>query len=260
MPNLAHIFDTHSHYDADRFEGGAEELLSSLFADGLSGVVHASTDPASAQFGLEMSRRFERFYTSVGIHPEYADEYGPADVEGLRELAQCSEKVVAIGEIGLDYHYEGYNRERQIALFRAQIELAKELGLPVIVHCRDATGDCMEILRETRPNGVMHCFSGSWETAKELLGLGMYVGFTGVLTFKNSKKAQEVVTKMPLERLLLETDCPYMAPEPHRGEVCHSGLIEFTARKAAELRGIGYEELLLATERNAYEMYKIKQE
>lgn len=254
---LSHIFDTHSHYDDKRFEGCAEELIRGLFEENLSGIVHAATDPASAAFGLEMSKKFPRFYTSVGIHPEYAEDFSAHDVDALRGIAKSSEKVVAIGEIGLDYHYEGFDRGRQTELFRAQIELAKELDLPVIVHCRDATADCMEILRELRPRGVMHCFSGSWETAKEVLNLGMYLGFTGVLTFKNAKKPREVVEKMPLERLLLETDCPYMAPEPHRGERCHSGLIRFTAQTAAETRGLSYEELVTATERNAEEMYRV---
>lgn len=257
MAKFSHIFDTHSHYDAERFEGKAEEVVSGLFSDGLSGIIHACVDFESAEFGLSMSEKFEQFYTSVGIHPEYADSFGVEDIPRLRELALSSKKVVAIGEIGLDYHYEGYDRERQIALFRAQVELANELDLPVIVHSRDATGDCMEILNELRPKGVMHCFSGSWGTAKEIMSLGMYISFTGVLTFKNSKKAQEVVKCMPIERLLLETDCPYMAPEPHRGEICHSGLIEFTAKKAAELKGMSYDELLEVTERNARELFGI---
>ena len=258
MSKLSHIFDTHSHYDAERFEDRAGELVADLFSDGLSGIIHASVDFDSAAFGIEMSKKFERFYTSVGIHPEYASDFGAQDIPRLRELAKSSEKVVAIGEVGLDYHYEGYDRERQISLFRAQVELANELDLPVIVHSRDATGDCMEILKELKPRGVMHCFSGSWETAKEVLALGMYLSFTGVLTFKNSKKAQEVVANMPVERLLLETDCPYMAPEPHRGELCHSGLIGFTAKKAAEIKGTDYEELLKITEQNALKLFGIK--
>lgn len=257
MQDLTHIFDTHSHYDDPKFCGRAEELIDSLFKAGLSGAVHAATDPVSCRFGLEMSQKFDRFYTSVGIHPEYASNFSEADIPGLRSLAVSSKKVVAIGEIGLDYHYEGFNRDAQISLFREQIKLANELSLPVIVHCRDAVGDCIEILRSLRPHGIMHCFSGSWETAKEILSLGMYLGFTGVITFKNSKKARETVEKMPLERLLLETDCPYMAPEPHRGEVCHSGLIYHTASAAAEIRGISYDALVKATEENAKRVYGI---
>ena len=259
MQDLNHIFDTHSHYDDPRFEGRAEEIVSSLFDRGLSGIIHASTDFASADFGLKMSEKFAKYYTSVGIHPEYAADYSEADIPRLRELAKSSKKVVAIGEIGLDYHYEGYDRERQIRLFRAQIELANGLGLPVIIHSRDAAGDCMEILNELRPRGVMHCFSGSWETAKEVLSLGMYLSFTGVLTFKNSKKAQTVAANMPLDRFLTETDCPYMAPEPHRGECCDSGMIVYTAKRAAELKNISFEELTEAAERNAGKLFGIKE-
>ncbi len=260
MPPLSHIFDTHCHYDDPAFGGRekAAELLESLFADGLSGVIHASTDPESVKFGLWLSERFPKAYTSVGIHPEYAEKYSEADIEGLEAAAKSSEKVVAVGEIGLDYHYEGYDRAAQIRLFRAQIELANSLKLPVIVHCRDAVGDCMEILKELCPKGVMHCFSGSWETAKEVLGLGMYLGFTGALTFKNAKKTVEVVEKMPLERFLTETDCPYMAPVPHRGEASHSGMIEFILRRAAEIRGMPEEEIRAAAERNAREFLGVR--
>lgn len=255
---LTHIFDTHCHYDDPAFHGEAEALLASLFADGLSGAVHASTDLDSARFGLTESEKFDRFYTSVGIHPENEKMVKAGDIDHLCTLAKSSKKVVAIGEIGLDYHYEGYDADRQKELFRAQIELANSLGLPVIVHARDAMGDCLEILRELRPKGVMHCFSGSWETAKEILKLGMYIGFTGVLTFRNAKKPCEVVQKMPLDRLVLETDCPYMAPEPHRGERSYSGLIPFIAEKAGELRGLTGEEIAAATEQNAKALYRIR--
>ena len=257
MDRLSHIVDTHSHYDDPRFGGrqSAEALIAELFGAGISAIIHAATDFDSCAFGIETSNKFEGFYTAVGLHPEFADRFSLADMPRLEALAKSSKKVVAIGEIGLDYHYEGYDRERQISLFRAQIELANSLGLPIIVHSRDATGDCVEILRELKPRGVMHCFSGSWETAKEILALGMYIGFTGALTFKNSKKAREVAEKMPADRLLLETDCPYMAPEPHRGELCHSGLIPYTAKTAAELRGISPEELAAVAEANAKRLF-----
>lgn len=257
MNRLSHIIDTHSHYDDPRFGGrqSAEALIAELFDADISAIIHAATDFESCAFGLETSEKFERFYTAIGLHPEFADKFSVNDMPRLEELAKSSEKVVAIGEIGLDYHYEGFDREAQIGLFEAQIKLANSLNLPIIVHSRDATGDCMEILKKLKPRGVMHCFSGSWETAKEVLALGMYISFTGALTFKNSKKAQEVAAKMPLERLLLETDCPYMAPEPHRGETCHSGLIPLTAAKAAELKNIPPEELIAATEQNARELF-----
>ena len=255
--NLENIFDTHCHYDDPAFSPDPFPLLSSLFSQGLSGAVHASVDPDSATFGIMMSKKYPKYYTSVGIHPEYADKFDAEDVEKLGEMAKSSDKVVAIGEIGLDYHYDGYDREKQISLFKEQVILANDLGLPVIVHCRDAIGDCMEILKKLKPKGVMHCFSGSWETAKEVLSLGMYLGFTGVLTFKNSKKAREVVEKMPADRILFETDCPYMAPEPNRGKRCDSGMIPYIVEKAAEIRGTTYHEMAKTAFDNALRMYGI---
>lgn len=254
---LSHIFDTHSHYDDRRFDADRDGLISSLFANGMSGIIHAATDIASSEFGIEQSRKYERYYASVGIHPENADSVASGYIDSLRLLAQ-SEKVVAIGEIGLDYHYEGYDKASQIELFTSSVELANELNLPVIVHCRDAVGDCMEILKRLKPKGVMHCYSGSPETARELLDLGMYIGFTGAITFKNAKKAAEVLKILPLDRLLLETDCPYMAPEPLRGKRCDSSMIRFTAQRAAEVMGVESDELLAATEENAVRVFGIE--
>ncbi len=254
---LSHIFDTHSHYDDRRFDADRDGLISSLFANGMSGIIHAATDIASSEFGIEQSRKYERYYASVGIHPENADSVASGYIDSLRLLAQ-SEKVVAIGEIGLDYHYEGYDKASQIELFTSSVELANELSLPVIVHCRDAVGDCMEILKRLKPKGVMHCYSGSPETARELLDLGMYIGFTGAITFKNAKKAAEVLKILPLDRLLLETDCPYMAPEPLRGKRCDSSMIRFTAQRAAEVMGVESDELLAATEENAVRVFGIE--
>ncbi len=254
---LSHIFDTHSHYDDRRFDADRDGLISSLFANGMSGIIHAATDIASSEFGIEQSRKYERYYASVGIHPENADSVASGYIDSLRLLAQ-SEKVVAIGEIGLDYHYEWYDKASQIELFTSSVELANELSLPVIVHCRDAVGDCMEILKRLKPKGVMHCYSGSPETARELLDLGMYIGFTGAITFKNAKKAAEVLKILPLDRLLLETDCPYMAPEPLRGKRCDSSMIRFTAQRAAEVMGVESDELLAATEENAVRVFGIE--
>ena len=254
---LSHIFETHSHYDAEQFDGIREQLIESLFERNIAGLIHAATDIKSSEFGIETAKKYERFYTSVGFHPEYASEVPENAIEVLKELAK-KDKVVAIGEIGLDYHYEGYDREAQIELFRAQLELANELNLPVIVHSRNATEDTLEILRELRPRGVMHCFSGSAETAKELIEMGFYISLTGVLTFKNAKKASKVMEALPLDRFMLETDCPYMAPEPHRGELCDSSMIRFTAQKAAEIKGISLEQMLMATEENAKRFFGIK--
>ncbi len=251
---LSHIFDTHSHYDDRRFDADRDGLISSLFANGMSGIIHAATDIASSEFGIEQSRKYERYYASVGIHPENADSVASGYIDSLRLLAQ-SEKVVAIGEIGLDYHYEWYDKASQIELFTSSVELANELSLPVIVHCRDAVGDCMEILKRLKPKGVMHCYSGSPETARELLDLGMYIGFTGAITFKNAKKAAEVLKILPLDRLLLETDCPYLSPEPNRGKRNSSLNLPYVAKEIAALRGITEEEVIKATYENAMRLF-----
>ncbi len=253
---LKHIIDTHSHYDAEAFDGDRYQLIESLFANGIEAIIHAGTDIASSEFGIACAEKYEKFYTSVGFHPEYAALVPKDGLATLRQLAGAP-KVVAVGEIGLDYHYEGYDRGAQIALFRAQVELANELELPVIIHSRDAMEDTLEILRELKPKGVMHCYSGSAETAKELIDMGFYISMTGVLTFKNAKKAIRVLETLPLDRFMLETDCPYMAPEPHRGERCDSSLIPHIAQKAAQIRNISYEELVMATEENAKRLFGI---
>lgn len=253
---LTNIFDTHSHYDDESFNADRFELLDSLFENNIAGIIHAATDIKSSEFGIGMAKRYPKFYTAVGFHPEYADRV-PADVIAQLESLAKNDKVVAIGEIGLDYHYEGYNREAQIKLFREQVALANKLDLPVIVHSRDAMEDTLSILREFRPKGVMHCYSGSWESAKELLDMGFCISFTGVLTFKNSKKACKVMQQLPLDRFMLETDCPYMSPEPCRGQRCDSSLIRYTAQKAAEIKGISVDELLGATMENVRRVFKI---
>ncbi len=253
---LTNIIDTHSHYDADAFDADRYQVIESLFADGIEAIIHAGTDLESSRFGIETAKKYDRFYTSVGFHPEYAAEVPADGLEKLAELA-TQPKVVAIGEIGLDYHYEGYDRDRQIALFRDQIKLAKSLDLPVIIHSRDAMEDTLEILRELKPKGVMHCYSGSAETVKELVDLGLYISMTGVLTFKNAKKAVKVLEYLPLDRFMLETDCPYMAPEPNRGKRCDSSLIPYTAQKAAEIKGITYDELVAATKENAKRLFGV---
>lgn len=253
---LSHIFDSHTHYDSYQFDGIRYQILDEMFANNLAGIVHAATDYESTIFGIETAKRYERFYASVGIHPEAAGRTDKEDIKKVFSMVKA-DKVVAVGEIGLDYHYEGYDRDKQIYLFKEHIKLALDNDLPVIVHSREATQDCMEILDEYKPKGVLHCFSGSAETAKEVLALGMYIGMTGVVTFKNNKKAQKVLEALPLDKYLLETDCPYMAPEPHRGKTCISAMIEHTARKSAEIMGVEVSELLLATEKNAKALFGI---
>lgn len=251
------IFDTHSHYADRAFDEDREQVLAELPEKGIKLVMLAASGLEDSEENSLLSQRYGYIYSSAGIHPENADDV-PADYIGrLRSIIGANHKIKAVGEIGLDYHYEGYDRDRQIRLFREQLALAKELDMPVIVHSRDAVEDTVDILGEFRPRGVVHCFSGSAETAKVILGYGMYIGFTGVLTFKNAKKALRALEAVPLDRLLMETDCPYMAPEPFRGKRSDSSMIAYTAAKAAEIKGVSVQELIDITCRNGMEMYGI---
>ena len=251
------IFDTHSHYADSAFDEDREQVLRELPGKGVKLVMLAASGMEDSAENSRLSKEYDYIYAAAGVHPESVDET-PADYIGrLKDMIAANEKIKAIGEIGLDYHYEGYDREKQIRFFREQLELAAELDMPVIVHSRDAVEDTVEILREYRPKGVVHCFSGSAETAKEILRLGMYIGFTGVLTFKNAKKALKALAEVPMDRLLMETDCPYMAPEPFRGRRCDSAMIAYTAAKAAEIKGMTTQELIDITCRNGMTMYGI---
>lgn len=251
------IFDTHAHYADSAFDGDREQVLAELPGKGVKLVMLAASGLDDSRDNVLLAQKYDYIYASVGVHPESVDET-PADYIGtLRELIASEPKIKAVGEIGLDYHYEGYDREKQIRFFREQLELAKELDMPVIVHSRNAAEDTVEILKEYCPKGVVHCFSGSAETAREIVKTGMYIGFTGVLTFKNAKKALKALEAVPMDRLLMETDCPYMAPEPFRGSRCDSSMIAYTAAKAAEIKGIPVEELLEITCRNGMKMYDI---
>lgn len=261
---LNNIFDSHCHYDDSRFKDDCEDILENAFNTTVIGMIHASTDLESAEFGVKMSEKYKNFYTSVGFHPDPCciikaeSDY----IEKLKSLIQNDReqnknKIVAIGEIGLDYHYENYDKNRQLEVFEQQIELANELSLPVIVHLREAIEDGINILKKLKPKGVVHCFSGSAETAKEILALGMYIGFTGVLTFKNAKKAVKALDVIPMDRLLLETDAPYMAPEPFRGKRCDSTMISEIAKKVSELKDLTPQEVLNTTTRNVCKLFNI---
>lgn len=251
------IFDTHSHYADSAFDGDRDELLAALPDKGVRFAALAGSSMQDSAENVALAQKYGYIYAAVGVHPESVDET-PSDYrEKLTELVKSSEKVRAIGEIGLDYHYENYDRDKQILFFRQQLELARELSLPVIVHSRSASEDTLDILKEYRPAGVVHCFSGSAEVAKEVIKLGMYIGFTGVLTFKNAKKALRALEAVPLDRLLLETDCPYMAPEPLRGRRCDSSMICYTAEKTAQIKGVSTQELLDITCRNGMDFYHI---
>ena len=251
------IFDTHSHYADSAFDGDRDELLAALPDKGVRFAALAGSSMQDSAENVALAQKYGYIDAAVGVHPESVDET-PSDYrEKLTELVKSSEKVRAIGEIGLDYHYENNDRDKQILFFRQQLELARELSLPVIVHSRNASEDTLDILKEYRPAGVVHCFSGSAEVAREVIKLGMYIGFTGVLTFKNAKKALRALEAVPLDRLLLETDCPYMAPEPLRGRRCDSSMICYTAEKAAQIKGVSTQELLDITCRNGMDFYHI---
>lgn len=255
---MHNIFDSHSHYADHAFDSDRSEILEKLPENGIKYIMLASSGLNDTAENSELSSKYGYIYSSAGIHPENAGNVPEGYLDVIRETVRSNPKIKAIGEIGLDYHYEGANREKQIKLFKDQLEIAGELKLPVIIHSRDATEDTINILREYKPNGVVHCFSGSAETAAEVIKLGLYIGFTGVLTFKNAKKALKALEVVPMNRLLLETDCPYMAPVPFRGKRCDSSMIRYTAEKAAEIKGIPVQELLDITCRNAMEFYNIQ--
>ncbi|MEF9853272.1 MAG: TatD family hydrolase [Hydrogenoanaerobacterium sp.] len=252
------IFDSHAHYDDKRFDDDRDELLERLFSQGLRGVINAASSIESSKTSLALAQKYTQIYCAAGVHPEEAQSFSQTDCDILAELAQ-SPRVVAIGEIGLDYHYDdAAPREKQREAFESQLILAGKLNLPVIVHDRDAHGDTMDLLRRYRPRGVLHCFSGSAEMAREVLSLGMYLGFTGVVTFKNARKALAAAEATPINRILLETDCPYMAPEPNRGRRCDSGMLENTCEALAIIKNITPQQLFDATSENTKELFNIK--
>lgn len=255
---MNNIFDTHAHYADCAFNADRDELLESLPEKGVKYIMLASSSVDDTAENAVIAKKYDYIYSASGVHPESVDSNPENYLDIVKKTALSSEKVRAIGEIGLDYHYDGYNRDKQIKLFEEQLLLARELDLPVIVHSRDACEDTLDILKKYKPNGVVHCFSGSAETAKEVIKLGMYIGFTGVLTFRNAKKSLKALEAVPLDRLLLETDCPYMAPVPFRGKRCDSSMIAYTAEKAAEIKNIDVQELIDITCENAKRFYNIK--
>ena len=252
------LFDTHAHYDDDQFDGDRETLLASLPEQGVGLVVNPGCTVASSRTAVELARRFPHVYAAVGIHPENCGGFTPADMDALRQLAQ-QEKVVAIGEIGLDYYWEDNPpRAFQQTVFRKQLALAAELDLPVIVHDREAHGDCLAIIKEfPTVTGVFHCFSGSPEMAAELLKRGWYLGFDGPITYKNAKRAPEVAAVTPLERIVVETDAPYMAPVPMRGKRNDSRYLPYVIEKLAEWKGVTAEEMTRVTWENGKRLFRI---
>lgn len=256
---MLEYIDSHAHYDDEAFDSDRDELLVRVHEGGVKYIINMGCNMERSRFSVEYANKFPFIYAAVGIHPEDVDKV-PADyLEQLRKWA-ADPKVVAIGEIGLDYHYDGYDADLQKKIFEEQLDLATELDLPVVIHSRDATEDTLNILRKRgKINGVMHCFSGSAETAKQMLDLGLHISFTGVLTFKNAKKAIGALGVVPMGKLLLETDCPYMAPEPNRGKRCDSSMIVHVIDKIAAEKNVAPEEVARQTMENTMKLfYKIK--
>lgn len=258
MAMEALIFDSHAHYDDEQFDPDREELLRKRLPEaGVCGILNMGADLQGCRDTVALTEQYDYVYGAVGIHPECAKELPDDWLSLLRELLQ-KEKIVAVGEIGLDYHWlDACPKERQQEVFTAQLELAKELSLPVAVHDREAHADTLKLLKRYRPQGVVHCFSGSVEMAREVLKLGMYLGIGGVVTFKNARHAVEVAKEIPLDRLLLETDAPYMAPAPYRGKRNDSSLIVHVAKRISELRGEAPEVILRAAAENARRLFQI---
>lgn len=251
---MNHIFDSHAHYDDSRFDTDRDKVLRTLPEKGVSFVMNVGSDLSSSRESIRLAEAYGYIYAAVGVHPHEAKK-APDDLEEQLNALCRHEKVRAIGEIGLDYHYDFSPRDLQRNVFERQLILAGELDMPVIIHDREAHEDTMKLLRLYRPKGIVHCFSGSAQMAKEIASLGMYVGFTGVVTFKNARKALEAAAAVPIEQLLVETDCPYMAPEPYRGQRCDSSMIERTASVLARIKGLTLQQLLDITRVNAQRIY-----
>ena len=252
------LYDTHAHYDDGRFDSDRAELLRSIHQEGVALINTIGTDVPSSRASIALAEEYDFIYAVVGGWPGNVGDMTEADLEAYRQMA-AHPKVLAIGEIGLDYYYDDVPHEVQKHWFRRQLDLAAELQMPVVIHERDAHGDAMEIVREyaDRVTGVFHCYSGSAEMAKELVSLGWYISITGVVTFKNARKAVESVAAVPLERIMIETDAPYLAPVPYRGRRNHSGYVLEVAKKIAEIKGLPAEEVARVTMENGKRFFRV---
>ncbi|MBQ4275272.1 MAG: TatD family hydrolase [Lachnospiraceae bacterium] len=256
------IFDTHAHYDDEAFDEDRDSLIASLKDNGITRVVNVGADLKGSRASVELADKYDFIYAAIGAHPDNAKEIDDAGIATLKELSK-NKKVVAIGEIGLDYYWNKDNAEEQKEAFSRQIDLARELSLPIIIHSRDAAKDTMDVLKEKDAGsvgGVMHCFSYSTEIAREVVDMGLYIGVGGVVTFKNGKKLREALLEVPLDKIILETDCPYLAPEPHRGSRNSSLNLPYVVKAIADIKGVSVEEVMKTTYNNACRMYRINNE
>lgn len=251
------LFDTHAHYDDERFDSDREDVLTGLPEKGIVGVINCGVDVESSRISKELAERFDFVSFAAGYHPHEARQCSEERLDEIKELLKHP-KAVAIGEIGLDYHYDFSPQEVQKKWFGRQMELSEELDLPVVIHEREAAADCFDIVKSFHNRGVYHCFSGSVEMAREIVKRGYYLSFTGAVTFKNARKALEVLKWAPLDRIMIETDCPYMAPEPFRGRRNDSSYVYRVAETIADLRGLEAEEIAAITAKNAREFFGVK--
>ncbi|HAZ36533.1 MAG TPA: hydrolase TatD [Clostridiaceae bacterium] len=254
---MDNIFDSHAHYDDEAFNEDREEVIQKIQNAGVKRVLNCSSSIKSMYTTLELCKKYDFIYGAFGVHPEFA-------LDALQNKNKIGDilsekKAKAVGEIGLDYYYEGYDRETQIKSFKEQMDLARSFNLPVVIHSREAFEDTLNVIKEFKGvKGVLHCYSGSVEFAKEVLKCGYYLGFTGVITFKNAKKAIEVLKSLPKDKILVETDCPYMTPEPNRGKRNDSSYLLHTLNKMSEVLNITYSEAAKLTFGNASELFKIE--
>lgn len=248
-------FESHAHYDDERFDEDRDTLLASFPAEGIETVVNASSDIKSSKASIALSEKYPFFYAAVGVHPHEVDSITEADINELRELSKHP-KVVAIGEIGLDYYYDLSPRDLQRHWFKRQLELADELKMPVIIHSRDAAQECFDIIKNSNVrNGVIHCYSGSAEMAEEYIKMGFYIGVGGSLTFKNNKKGVETVERIPIEKILIETDSPYLAPVPYRGKRNDSRLLKYVVERISQIKNIPENDICNITKNNAQNLF-----
>ncbi|SEL65751.1 TatD DNase family protein [Butyrivibrio sp. ob235] len=253
------IFETHAHYDDEAFNSDRDSLLSSMTENGIGTIVNATASKRTVEKSIELTKKYPFIYTTIGVHPSDCDEMDEEELSWLESL--CSyEKAVAVGEIGLDYHYDEPSRDIQKKWFEAQLDMAKRVKLPVIIHSRDAAKDTLDIMKSMKAEeigGDIHCFSYPVEIAKEYLGMGFYIGVGGVITFKNGKKLREVVEYAPIEQIVIETDSPYLAPEPYRGKRNSSLNLPFVADKIAEIKDLPLDKVIEITELNAKKLYNL---
>lgn len=253
------LTDTHTHLNARQFDADRDEVIRRARENGVTRIINIGFNRETIPTSIELTERHDFIYTAVGWHPQDAIDMKPEDLEWIERLC-AKDKVVAIGEIGLDYYWDTSPKDVQHRVFREQIRLARKLGMPIVIHNRDAHHDVVQLLKEEKADevgGVMHCFSGSWETAKQCLDLNFYISFGGPITFKNAKQPKEVLAKVPLDRLLVETDAPYLTPHPHRGKRNETGYVRLVAEAAAEIKGLSLEELARITSENATRLFRL---